>query len=358
VLANFAPQFLRCPVCESDQTLTLQATQSDAREVREGTLTCGACGGQFPVQRGVGHLMPNPPAHVAREAAGLGRFAEQMRADGWDKEMIRRLPDHDSGYWYVQGASIKQLLNTIPFAPGEWLLDIGSNTCWASNYFARQGLRVIALDISLWEMQGLCTADYFIEDGTSYFERVLGSMNDMPIASETLNYVYACEVLHHNDTDGLRSTFDEAYRVLKPGGRMLVVNETLKTIHDPVGVHTEGVAQFEGYEHAHWASRYRWAAIQAGFSTRLLEPCYHWFFRQEVAGPKPSLANWRERGQYEIRSRPVGRKAFLWWINNVAGGASFGIIATKPVRRRAIKSARRALDRSRGALRSQKAAHR
>ena len=59
-------------------------------------------------------------------------------------------------------------------------------------------------------MQGLYTADYFIEDGTSYFERVLGSMNDMPIASNSLDYVYCCEVLHHNDSDGLRRTFEEA----------------------------------------------------------------------------------------------------------------------------------------------------
>ena len=104
-------------------------------------------------------------------------------------------------------------------------------------------------------------------------------MNDMPLASDSLDYVYACEVLHHNDADGLRRTFEEAYRVLKPGGRMLVVNETLKTLHDPVGVHAEAVAQFEGYEHAHWAAQYRWGAVRAGFSTALLEPTYHWFYR-------------------------------------------------------------------------------
>ena len=48
-----------------------------------------------------------------------------------------------------------------------------------------------------------------------------------------------------------------------------MINETLKTMHDPVGVHAEAVAQFEGYEHAHWALQYRGEAIRAGFSTRL-----------------------------------------------------------------------------------------
>lgn len=332
MLTSFAPSLLRCPTCRRDRTLSLHAEQSDEREVRTGTLTCSACGATFAVQRGTGLLMPQPPEHVAREAAGLGRFADYMRDTGWTKESILQLPDHDDGYWYVQGASIRQLLSTIQFSPGEWLLDIGSNTCWASNFFARHGLQVVALDISLWEMQGLYTADYFIEDGISYFERVLGSMNDMPIASESLDYVFACEVLHHNDGDGLHRTFEEAYRVLKPGGKMLVVNETLKTVRDPVGVHVEAVEQFEGYEHAHWASQYRWGAIRAGFSTRLLEPSYHAYFRELPSGPKPPLSNRRARASYEVRSRPLGRKALLSYINHVAGGTAFGMIATKPHR--------------------------
>lgn len=114
-------------------------------------------------------------------------------------------------------------------------------------------------------MQGLHTADYFIEDGTSYFERVLGSMYDMPLASGSVDYVFCCEVLHHNDSETLGRTFREAYRVLRPGGKMFVVNETIKTLRDPVGVHVEAVEQFEDYEHAFWAMRYRWEAIRAGF---------------------------------------------------------------------------------------------
>lgn len=320
---------LRCPRCRRDRTMALTAKQTDAREVREGTLRCTACGTEYPVRRGVGELLLGAPDHIEREAAGLGRFADLMRADGWTPERIRQLPDIDDGYWFVQGASINHLLSTVPFAPGQRLLDLGSNTCWASNFFATRGLRVVALDISLWELQGLYTADYFIEDGSSYFERVLGSMNDIPIQSGSLDYVFACEVLHHNDARGLRRTFQEAHRVLKPGGRMLVINETLKTVHDPVGVHAEAVAQFEGYEHAHWAARYRWEAIRAGFSTRLLEPSYHGFFRDAASAPRPPLSDLGERWRYELRSRRLGRRAFLWWINHFVGGTSFQMIATK-----------------------------
>ena len=280
--------------------------------------------------RGVADLLVDPPDHIAREAAGLERFAERMRADGWDREKIRKLPYIHDGYWYVQGTSINQLKSTIPFEAGQTLLDIGSNTCWASNLFATAGLRVLALDITTAEMQGLFTADYFLEDGTSYFERVTGSMYDMPVASESLDYVYCCEVLHHNDNDSLRTTFEECFRVLKPGGRLLVINETLKTLSDPDGVHVDGVAEFEGYEHAHWAVRYRGEAIRAGFSTQLLEPNYHWFYRHEFRFERPPLADWRGRASWELRQRTLGRKLYLGYLNHVKGGASFGMIASKP----------------------------
>ncbi len=334
--AEFAAERLRCPVCRQDRSLRLHAERSDEREVREGRLVCSRCHAELPVHRGVGELMVDPPAHVVREAAGLARFAEFMANNGWNRERILQLPNIDDGYWYVQARSMIQLLDTVDFQPGQSLLDVGSNTCWASNHFAVRGLDVVALDIATAEMQGLYTSDFFIEGGKSYFERVLGSMNDIPIASGSLDYVYCCEVLHHNDPAGLRLTVQEAYRILKPGGKLLVVNETLKTMRDPVGVHVEPVAQFEGYEHAHWAARYRWEAIRTGFSTTLLEPSYRSFFGAGLPVAKPGKRTPGPRLIYELQSRPAIRRAYLEWLNTVVGGVAFGMIATKPTRRRRL----------------------
>lgn len=334
VKAEFV-QTLRCLACGRDNVLELKVQQNDACEVREGSLRCSACGTEFAVHRGVPELLYDPPDHILAEAAGLERFADAMRRDGWDRELVRRLPDLEHGYWYVQGRSMHQLLTTIPFQPGESIVDVGSNTCWATNHFAERGLHAIALDIATVELQGLYTADWFIDDGHVFFERVLGSMDAIPLASSSVDYVYCCQVLHHNDRDSLRRTFAEIFRVLRPGGRLLMVNETLKTLRDPHGVHDEGVREFEGYEHAHWALRYRWEATRAGMLTEIAEPHYRSFFGDaelSIAPDTSRLKTHATRLGFTLRSRGLARRAYLAWLNHVWGGVSMNMIATKPVR--------------------------
>ncbi|HTZ64155.1 MAG TPA: class I SAM-dependent methyltransferase [Solirubrobacteraceae bacterium] len=326
---------LRCPACGSDHALRLCVQELDAREVREGLLRCSACAREFAVRRGVPELLHDPQAHILTEAAGLERFAEHMRLGGWDRELVRRLPDVEHGYWYVQARSMHQLLTTVPFRPGQTVLDVGSNTCWASNHFAERGLRAIALDIATTELQGLYTAEYFLENGHVFFERILGSMDAIPLGSSSIDYVYCCEVLHHNDPAGLRRTLQEIFRVLRPGGRLLMVNETLRTLRDPSGMHLEGVEQYEGYEHANPAYRYRWEATRAGFFTEVTEPHYRSFFGDaELALPPntPALRAAAARAGFALRPLGLARRVYLWWLNNIWGGVSMNMIATKPTR--------------------------
>ncbi len=333
--ADFAGR-LRCPACRYDGTLVVNARERDAHEVREGTLRCSRCAREFAVHRGVIELLYDPPDYIVAEAAGLERFAAQMRAEGWDRELVRRLPGIEHGYWYVQARSMHQLATMIPFKPGQSILDVGSNTCWAANRFAQLGLEAVALDIATTELQGLYTAEYFIDDGSVFFERVLGSMDAIPLASSSLDYVYCCEVLHHNDNASLRRTFQEIFRVLRPGGRLLMVNETLKTLRDPSGVHVEGVEQFEGYEHAHWALRYRWEATRAGFLTDVAEPHYRPFFGDAAVRLRgsgaPVMGPFVRRGARALHSSRAARRAYLAWLNTAWGTVSMNMVATKPAR--------------------------
>ncbi len=243
---------LRCLRCRSDNSLDVDARASDGYEIREGSLICTACGSKFDVSDGIADLLVNLPEMIVKEAAGLGRFAEVMRADGWNRERIRSLPDIPDAYWYGQRVSFDQIVGEVNPQRGETVLDVGANTCWASNLFARRGLKVIALDITRTEMQGLRTAEYFIDDGEVYFERILSNMVDPAIASDSLDNVFCCEVLHHNDLNAMRRTFKEINRILKPGGKLLVLNEPMRFPLNLKRDHAVEVAQFDGNENVHF----------------------------------------------------------------------------------------------------------
>ena len=112
-----------------------------------------------------------------------------------------------------------------------------------------------------------------------------------------------------------------------------MINETLKTKHDPVGVHAEAVAQFEGYEHAHWALQYRGEAIRAGFVNPAHRAVLSLVLPRPARGAASAAAPTGARASSTSSRRgPLGRRAYLMWINHIAGGVSFGMIATKPQR--------------------------
>jgi SAM-dependent methyltransferase len=285
---------LRCPRCHNDGSLGLADGRSDGREIRDGTLTCATCAARFAIDRGIVDLLSDPPEFVLRERAGLARFAEVMRADGWGRERILALPDIDLPYWHGQRRAIEALLDRIGFEPGQRILDVGSNTCWASNILAARGLEVIALDIATTELQGLRTADYFLDRGEVFFERMLSVMFEPALASASMDYVLCCEVLHHNDPTHLRTTFRELHRVLRPGGRLLVINEPMRFPLKLKRDHGREVAQFDGNEHVYFFHQYYRAARAAGFrvkipalhGARLYSRCaYAW--RHMIVGDRP-----------------------------------------------------------------------
>jgi SAM-dependent methyltransferase len=277
--------------------------------------------------------MPDPPAFVVREAEGLERFADTMRADGWDRERVLTLPDDPLEYWQGQKAAMEHLLSSVSLPAGSTLLDVGSNTCWASNIFASRGLDVVALDISTAEMQGLYTADWWFEAGDVYFERVVSTMFDPALASESFDFVFCCEVLHHNALAELRQTLRELHRVLKAGGTLIVLREPLRFPSNLKRDHGSEVAEYEGNENVYFAHEYVLAARAAGFSVSLVEP------RTPVFAGAPlwltedssALGSAKVFAQQLLRRSAVGRRALLGWTVLLGPDAPLGMLCRKTV---------------------------
>jgi SAM-dependent methyltransferase len=292
------------------------------------------CSAKYAVEEGIVDLLADPPDHVVREAAGLERFAARMRADGWTAEMVAGLPESrsDLDYWKFAGDSMRVLLDTVGPRPGERLVDVGSNTCWAAGWFARLGLEVVALDIARAELQGLRTAELHLGQGV-YYERLLSTMTAPALASETFDYAFCCEVLHHNDPNELRTTLRELHRILRPGGRLLVINEPMRFPFDLKPDHAQEVAEYEGYEHVYFLHEYLFAARRAGFNVRLRDLVDDPFFddRPLPIWPKASVAfGARQIVKNALRRYRAGRRAYLYYKSAISGDVPLSLIATKP----------------------------
>jgi SAM-dependent methyltransferase len=324
---------LQCPSCCSSRSLRFYAIAEDERETREGQLYCRVCQRARPIRNGVADLMLDPSPEVSAEAEGLERFALEMRRDGWDRARVLSLPYDDSGYWWTQRRSMERLLETVPLMPGQSILDIGANTCWATATFARMGMYAVALDISMVEMQGLRTADWWFEDQDMYFERVLAEMSALPFATDSFDWVFCCEVLHHNDRRRMTGALREIHRVLRPGGSLLVMNEPLRWPTDLKRDHGVEVAEFAGNEHVYFFTEYLLMAWRAGFRRiRIDEPAFDLFYSQDplhLTLEAGLLGSLKLAVINVARQRLFIRRLYMWWRYLLGSEVSLQMICTK-----------------------------
>lgn len=105
---------------------------------------------------------------------------------------------------------------------GETVLDLGSGTGLLTLAAARKACRVIALDASA-EMLSR-TARNVRAEGMEDVELIHGDMRRIPLPDESVDLVVSSYAFHHLGDDGKELAAAEALRVLRPGGRIVVVD--------------------------------------------------------------------------------------------------------------------------------------
>jgi ubiquinone/menaquinone biosynthesis C-methylase UbiE len=173
----------------------------------------------------------------ARAAAAQAYF--RSHATEWDR--IRKLHVADEAV----EAAIRAALSEKPFRS---LLDLGTGTGRMLELFGKEIERGLGLDLSLDML--LLARDRLERAGFRHCSVRQGDIYDLPLGNDSFDVVILHQVLHFLD-DGARA-IREAARVLRPGGRLLVVDfaphelEFLREqhAHRRLGFSPETVAQW------------------------------------------------------------------------------------------------------------------
>jgi len=219
--------WLQCPVCKSTG-LRLRSDVETALEVIQGAVVCAGCASEWQVEGGIVDMLVDPPEVTRAEVSGRARFVEDTRqSKPMDDEWLLGLPE--SAFFVPAGKNrdfvdnLSELTALGGLGEGARVLDIGAGNCWASWRLAAQGAHVAAVDVCRVKYEGLESGAVQIAGHGHYFERVLGEMEHLPFADESVDGCLFYATLHHSHD--LQRALAESARVLRPGGVVLAVHE-------------------------------------------------------------------------------------------------------------------------------------
>lgn len=163
---------------------------------------------------------------VLREASPMAgedqralEFVLRKRAD-----RVRAYFDELAGKFgkaYVPGRSWKGLAETLlKLLPPMVIADLGAGEGTISLLLAQRALRVIAVDNS--EKMVAYGSELALTHGVANLEYRLGELENPPIADDSCDLAFFSQALHHAIHP--QKAVTAAYRILKPGGRIAVLD--------------------------------------------------------------------------------------------------------------------------------------
>jgi ArsR family transcriptional regulator len=157
-----------------------------------------------------------PQAGEDRQA--LGRTLHKRQ------DQMRRYFDELAGKFgrqYVPGRSWKGVAEALlKLMPPMVIADLGAGEGTISQLMAQRAKKVIAIDNS--EKMVEFGAELARKHGIGNMEYRLGDLEDVPIRSGSVDLAFLSQALHHARHP--QRAVEEAHRVLKPGGRIAVLD--------------------------------------------------------------------------------------------------------------------------------------
>jgi SAM-dependent methyltransferase len=200
-----------------------------------------------------------------------------LRHLGWDSLV-------DIGYFTLPTLPIAVLAGPAPFQrrlarrslalldarPGQLVLDAGCGRGDTTARLGAAGCRALGVDIQPAQIDEARrrfgdSARFAVADATALPDQAA----EIPLTEGSFDRVHCLEAAFHFGHEGRRSFLSESFRLLRPGGRLVLVDVTSRTDQpietlDPNGL-VRGTWRFD---HIEPYERYPLTASAAGFTTR------------------------------------------------------------------------------------------
>lgn len=237
---------LKCPGCGNNSLKLIPGVVNQV-EVKNGKLICPDCAAEYKIEDGIIDFLHKANESVLRERRAMDED-DYITDDHGNKfkitdEVIRKfsdkflaLPEGDGSSFFKKGGSFQSTaeasgrfysaMEDLSLSGKERILEIGACFSYASFKFAQKGCSVAALDISNY----LKVSSLYVEK--TYFERLFSDMHQMPFVDNSFDIVFGSAVLHHSKN--LKTVFTEIRRVLRPGGRLVLINEAARGVWERI----------------------------------------------------------------------------------------------------------------------------
>jgi len=219
----------KCPNCGFDE-LRFGKLSQDQSGLPDGTLLCPHCDRSYEIEDGIINLVSNLTPEMSLEDAAHKRSSdEDNRDDAWllglpDSHIEKQGNERNRQYVRSNWSLFCQMKDALSLSLGDEVLEIGAGVTWATRYIAKEGYDCTALDLTTHMYRGLRSARVYFEHDGIYYNLIRGIMEKLPFKDGTYDKIFSIAALHHSSD--LRKTFSEINRVLRPGGRAVIVDST------------------------------------------------------------------------------------------------------------------------------------
>ncbi|MEO6184476.1 MAG: class I SAM-dependent methyltransferase [Verrucomicrobiota bacterium] len=259
-------EVLQCPRCSS--SLAVTSFEENQTEIRSGRLACtGSEGHVFEIQDGIIRFATGFDHEAVKRELEYENSTYKGSDRLTDAKLIAQFPETLAELWPHTchfGPDFKVLIDHLNCDDNSWILDIGTGPCWSSRLLAQRGGNVIALDVNEANYYGLKTSDILFEAHGVYFERILESMTNLPFQNESIDCITFNASFHH--TPDHHQTLSECFRVLRPGGKIAMVNEEFASLRHRLL--PPGEATDSGSHHSIRYSDFEKSVQESGFTLK------------------------------------------------------------------------------------------